>query len=474
MDFVDGPVPLGEWMPDAQDLKFPNLIEARNVEPVGTVYKSFDALNSTGFVVPGGFVRGSGQAQIGGSSYYYVYTDDGIFESLGSTFNARSATFLSVQADFLQFDDIEIATVGLGASPLYHTIGAASNFATLGSASGNAPPSMRVGRINKFVFLGNTSTDSTRIVWSGLDNPLSYPTPNSATAIAQQSGEQYMDARLGEVTGFANGDQFGLVFQESGITRLTYVGPPVVFQFDKISDKVGCKFPRSIVQVGNITYFVGTDGFYKTDGVTLQNIGYNKVNRYFLEDFTGAKERVLGAVNTYKNLIYWAYCNTSDNESLPNEIAIFNYAENRFSYASQNLECMFSTNGTELTTSGQQIRALGADNTLGSFSDTVFPDSSVRVETGYAEMNPGGFTRLQGAKFLVDLSSTARASQCLYSNEIDVFSAATATSLVTANASTGFSDFNVEARYHSIAFVATSAFDQLSAIEFKAKKSGSR
>ena len=39
MDFVDGPIKLGEWVPDLQDLKFPNLEVARNVEPQGTVYK---------------------------------------------------------------------------------------------------------------------------------------------------------------------------------------------------------------------------------------------------------------------------------------------------------------------------------------------------------------------------------------------------------------------------------------------------
>lgn len=474
MDFVEGPVKLGEWMPDMPDLQFPNLLEARNVEPVGTVYKAFSALDSTpGSVVPGGYVRGGAVAQLNSIPYYYAYTDGGIYESIGgATFNSRATAFSVPQVDFLQFDDLEIAACGGSNPTLCHTIGSVSNFATLGSTTGTAPNAQRVGRINKFVMLGNTSVDPTHVRWSGLDDPFSWPTPNSATAIAQQAGEQYMDAALGAVTGFTSGDQFGLVFQESGITRVTYVGPPVVFQFDKISDRVGSTYPRSIVQIGPIAYFIGTDGIYRTDGVTIQDVGFNKVDRYFLSRLTGARERVYGVANIYKKLIYWAFCNTSDSESLPSEILLYNYEEQRFSLASQSCEFLYGTTGLELTSAVRNVYGLGASNTLGSFSNGTLPISASTIYTGFAEINPGGFARLQGVKFLVDATAANRLAQVEYATEIDT--STSITSSVTANSATGFSDFNVEARYHSFRFSGSTNFQQLQSIELKAKPSGSR
>ncbi len=469
------PSPLGEWMPDMPDLKFPNLITATNVEPAGLVYKSFGALQTNGTVaVPGGYVRGGGLAQLNGISYYYAYTDDGIFENQGgATFNARSATFLSAQVDFAQFNDIEIAAT-FNNGTLYHSIGAATNFATLGSATGNAPGAQRVGRINQFVLVGNTTTDPTHICWSGIGAPTSWPTPNSATATAQQSGEQFMPANLGEVTGFSSGDQFGLVFQESGITRVTYVGPPVVFQFDCISEKVGCKYPRSIVQVEGFTYFIGTDGIYKTDGVRIENVGFNKVNKYFLSSLTGAKERVYGAVNIYKKLIYWAYCHTSDVESLPSSFLIYNYAENRFTEANEVVEFIYGTTGTENTQSARTLFGLGANNTLNAFSDAQVAITPSVVQTGFTEINPGGFARVQGVKFLVDASATARACNLEYGNEIGLFGGTTISGLVTATASTGFSDFRAEARYHAPQFWSSAVFTQLQGVQILATPSGRR
>jgi hypothetical protein len=424
--------------------------------------------------VPGGYVRGGGQALISSTPYYYAYTDDGIFESAnGAAFTARSATFLSAQVDFIQFDDIAIAACGTSNPTLYHTIGAASNFATLGSSSGTAPAAQRVGRINKFVLLGNTSADTTNVRWSGIDQPTSWPTPNSATAIAQQAGEQYMDGVLGAVTGFTSGDQFGIIFQETGLTRVSYVGPPVVLQFDKISDKVGCTHPRSIVQVGNIAYFIGTDSVYRTDGVTLADIGYGKVSRYFLNRLTGARDRVYAAANIYKKIIYWAFCNTSNVESQPSEVLIYNYQENRFSLVAQSCEYIYSTTGQELVGTGtRQIKALGIDNTLGSLTEnTLLGGVPPRIYLGLVEPNPGGFARMSGVKFIADATSTARAVNLEYTNELG---STTITGLVTATAATGFSDFRVEARYFAPQFWAATAFDNLTAVELQLRSSGSR
>jgi hypothetical protein len=466
-------------MPDREDLVFPNLVDAFRVESTGTVYKYFEPLVDTGGpVVPGGFPVGFGMGIHNGTEYIYVATDDGVFRHAPngpSTFNSVMATVPSLLvSDFLQFEEYEIVTFAATppVKPHYQAIGTSASMATLGSSTGDAPIAVRVGRINQFVFLGNISQGQNAVQWSGIDQPTSWPTPNTATATAQQSGEQFLDAAFGEVTGFSNGDQFGLIFQTSAITRVTYVGPPVVFQFDKITDQIGCPYPRSIVQVDRFTYFVAADGFYRTDGVSIENIGLNKVNKYFRDRHgSRSKQRVYGAHNRYRNLIYWTLCNTSDPDSTPSDLIIFNHVTGRFTNALQACQGILSTTGFE-TYFAQNIRGFGASNTLGAFtSGTTAGIAS--IETGDIEFNPGGFAHLSGAKLLVDATANSVVAYSKIRNEL-MSNQLTTSAASTTNSATGFADFRREARYHRILFELNSTFEQAQSMEFKAFPSGGR
>ena len=55
-------------------------------------------------------------------------------------------------------------------------------------------------------------------------------------------------------------------------------------EFDIISRNIGCSFPGSVAQNGNITYFLANDGFYSCNGQQIEPIGFEKVNRFFATD----------------------------------------------------------------------------------------------------------------------------------------------------------------------------------------------
>lgn len=477
MDFVEGPIPLGEWVPDQYDLKFPNLEMAYRVEPIGTVYKSFEPLvDAGGPVVPGTYLRGFGALALGSTTYYYAATDHIYISTAGAAFSSKTGTIGATTVDFLQFDEQMIAAID-GVGVMFHPVisSTATSFQSLGSATGTAPRGKRLGKINKFLIVGNTETGGAmHMQWSGLDAFSSWPTPNSSTAIAQQAGEQFLDADFGEITGFANGDQFGLVFQNSAITRINYAGPPVVFQFDKISDKIGCPYPRSIVQAGGFTYFISASGFHRTDGVSVQDIGLNKTNRYFLglqTSATAARVRVYGAYNKNRNLIYWSYCSTSDVNYTPDGLIIYNTVENRFSEAPQPHQGIFGTNEPGIV-ANPNIFGYAGSNTLGAFQSGTASGIAV-IETGDVEFNPGGFSHLSGAKLIVDQTANAVVAYSKIRNEL-MANQLTSSAASTTNAVTGFSDFRREARYHRTRFEVTGVFDQAQSVEFKAKPSGGR
>jgi hypothetical protein len=99
-----------------------------------------------------------------------------------------------------------------------------------------------------------------------------------------QSGQQAL-LEGGEITGWAGGE-YGLVFQRSRIVRMSYIGDPVIWQFDEISANVGCVTPGAVAQMGRLVFFLSHRGFQVTDGNDVKAIGDERVDRTFLEQFS--------------------------------------------------------------------------------------------------------------------------------------------------------------------------------------------
>src|SRR5690606_4805944 len=111
------------------------------------------------------------------------------------------------------------------------------------------------------------------VQWSAIDNPTDWPTPGTSQARTVQAGFQYLDSSHGAVTGITNGQFSGLIFQKTGITRAQYIGGDLVFQFNTFEFTRGLWAPRSLIQIGQVAYFIAADGFYATDGQTVTPIG---------------------------------------------------------------------------------------------------------------------------------------------------------------------------------------------------------
>jgi hypothetical protein len=326
-------IQFGEWLPDLPALGNPGLVRAENVFPSDGAYEAFPIATASALAtlpsVPLGGISfphaalgpSAYSALIGTSSLLLRQTTTGAFATVGSAYTSVAGSYWR----FAQFENVIIATNGLDA-PQRWTIGGA--VATL--ATGAAPVAQQVGVIGQFLFLGDLSTDPYAVQWSGVDDINSWPTPNSATAIAVQSGLQVMPHVGGTVTGIANGDQFGVIFQRNRITRASYAGPPVVFQFDTIDDSRGCFFPNSLVEVGNKVYFAAAFGFFVTDGVTVEPISDGRCSHQFFDgqNYLTSND-VYGAVDYEKKCILWAF---------DSGMAIYNYVENRWSYTTQTSE----------------------------------------------------------------------------------------------------------------------------------------
>lgn len=499
MRAADGKVPFGKWLPDLPTLDNPGLTEALNVLPVRATYKPYQPLVGVGDALPDR-PRGAASAlDQSSNTFRYAGTATDLYARAGSTWTTKSgAVYTMSSADywrFAQFDSTLIAT-DYADVPQAIQVGAGGNFADL-ALTGTAPRARQIGVINRFVILGDTIDGTNgavpnRIQWPAIDDPTNWPVPGSANALSVQAGEQFMNASYGPVTGIVGGDQYGIVFQRSGITRATYIGGNLVFQFNAIEENRGALCPNAIARVGKSTYFVANDGFYVTDGVSVAPIGAGEVDTWFADRFDATfPERMYSAVDLSKKIIMWSFAGPGATAGRPNCLMVYNYNEQRWTHSEDECEILSSglTQGVSLDDLDayfasidavtpsldstvwaggvNTVSAFDAEYKLGTFSGT--PGTAV-LEGQEVELNPGLYTRVQGIKALV-IGNAPTVTVALGRRD-DLGTAIAYTSETSPTPRTGFCDFDSEARYNSSRVTIVGDFDSAIGVEYQAVPSG--
>lgn len=494
---ADAVIKFGEWLPDLPALDNPGLTEALNVIPTDSVYKPFLPVSGTGDALAAAPVGGFSAVDTSGNGFFYAGTTTKIYIRSGTGWSSRYAGTFTTAADgywsMRQFDDLVIAT-NYADRPQTSVAGSGTDFANL-HTSGTAPYARQVGVVGRFVVLGDTNLAAATpagLQWCAIDDPRNWPTPGSAGAQLVQAGEQFLNAAFGPVTHIVDGETYGIVFQRNAITRMTYVGGNVVFQFDTIERNRGALFPNAVVPFGRLAYFISGDGFYVTDGVEVRPVGSKKVDNYFGDTVdTTYKHRVRGAVDWANKCIYWCYPGTGNTGGRPNKLLIYNYEENRWSRAEDDVEFMASGVTTAITLDdlddyfasleivtpsldsenwaggNNTILSLDADYKLGGFSGLA---GSATIDGAEAELVPGGVTRVQGVKPLVN--GDAPTLTVAVGSRDSLGSAVEYTAARTPNARTGFADFRSEARYHRARVQIEGSFASAVGIEYQAVSSG--
>ena len=200
---------------------------------------------------------------------------------------------------FVQFGDFMIASNGKDKLQYADLSTTTISFADLDAS---APTAKLLTVVRDFVVTGNTSTASNEVRWSGINNPAS---TWGSVAVTQADFQTIPDG--GEIRGLTGGE-FGLVLLERSIVRMSYVGTPLIFQFDNIARNLGCYETNSVVQWQGITYWLADDGFYSCNGQQIEPVGAEKVNRFFWSTLREAQlTEMSAAVDPFRALVMWGY-----------------------------------------------------------------------------------------------------------------------------------------------------------------------
>ena len=120
-----------------------------------------------------------------------------------------------------------------------------------------------------------------------------------------------------------------LVWTDSAIYSLQYIGPPVVWSSQLMGDNISILGQNAAAQASGVVYWMGVDKFYMYDG-RLQTLSCD-LRRYIYQDINlGQNQQVFASTNEGFNEVWWFYC--SANSLTVDRYVVYNYLEKVWYY----------------------------------------------------------------------------------------------------------------------------------------------
>jgi len=317
-----------DWLPDQPGV-IGVLTNAENVFPkqvgYGPIPQEEDyseaASENLNSAVAGKTVAGAVRVFAGSSTKLFLMdsSDLSLDDISGTTYSATK------NWKFTQFGNLVLAANG--AQPV-QAADLSTTTISFANVEASAPTAKYLTVIRDFVATANQpASNPNRVQWSGINDPTTW----SSSAVTQADFQDIPDG--GEIRGITGGE-YGLVLLERSIVRMSYVGTPLVFQFDNIARNLGCYEGQSVIQWQGTTYWLSDDGFYSYNGQQIEPIGAEKVNRYFWATMEDSRlDEMSAAVDPFRNLVIWGY-GSNDNTY---RLLIYHWITKRWSYAETNV-----------------------------------------------------------------------------------------------------------------------------------------
>ena len=296
----------------------------------------------------------------GGGLYYWdatggLTTRGVLLNSLGGTVSFTNAsptvvtsTVLYTEGAALKFSGGSLPT-GITAGTTYYVFevngltfklldsaGAAVNTTSSGTGSVSTivdvptvQNSIVVSDTSRFVIVfgcndyGSAVLDPMLIRWSAQDDIYNWtPDPTNQAGFVRVSHGS-------EIVATVQTRQEVLVFTDSSVYSLQYLGPPYVWAPQLLGDNVSIQGPNAAVIASGIVYWMGVDKFYSYDG-RVQTLNCD-LRRHVFGDFNQSQAaQVFAGTNEGFNEVWWFYC--SANSFTIDRYVIYNYLEKVWYY----------------------------------------------------------------------------------------------------------------------------------------------
>lgn len=437
-------ISFNEWLPDQPDYNNPGSNLLQNVLPkTSQSYGPFPSLTVVGGALTarcqGAYAMQdtSGNVRLFYGDASKLYRQDPSSTTPADVSKVGGYTTASTERWSMVLFGQRIVATNFNDPPQSYVEGTSALFADMITSGLTSLKARYCGIVKDWLVLGNT-TDGTfgpqpqRVHWGAIDDPTNFPTPGTSGAAAVQSDYQDLVGDAGWVQGIVGnlGTADGAIFQERAVVRMTYVGPPAIFAFSVAEGVRGTPAPGSIIQVSNLAYYLGEDGFYAFDGTSSQPIGFDKVDKTFFEDLDQSYfHRITATYDPINKIIMWAYPGVGHSGGNPNRIICYHYGLNRWSVTaagditmemftralsfgytleqldavSSSIDALTPSLDSRVWTGGRSLLAcVNTDHKLCYFTGTSL---AVTAETTEAEPVPGRIATITRARPIVDTTA---------------------------------------------------------------------
>lgn len=246
-----------------------------------------------------------------GVTYFVVNYSGGTF-NLSATRGGAAINTTGTQSGshYISPRGINLTTMGDADTPLYQ------NYLLVSDAS-------------RFVLVfgtndyGSTFLDPMLIRWSNQEDPFTW-TPEATN----QAGSLKLSHGSKIVTAVQTRQEI-VVFTDSSVYSLQYLGPPFVWQSQLLGDNISIIAPNAAIVASGVIYWMGVDKFYIYDG-RVQTLSCD-LRRYIFSDFNQFQtDQIFCGTNEGFNEVWWFYC--SANSNTIDRYVIYNYLERIWYY----------------------------------------------------------------------------------------------------------------------------------------------
>jgi hypothetical protein len=335
-----------EWTPDQPSI-VENLSIAKNVVPAAVGYIPFplpvdyslSASESLNNVFAGRF---SATTNIFAGGTTKLFRLDGSDLSLNDV--SKSGGYVNVSRwNFAQFGNTVLAANDKNKLQAF-TLGSSTLFADV---SADAPIAKYVTVVRDFVVCAHLASgdEPNKVQWSDINDETDW-----VAGGASQSDFQII-ADGGNIRGITGGET-GLILLDRAIVRMTYIGSPFFFQFDTIARGIGCVEGNSVAKYGNLTFFLGEEGFYSCDGSTVTAIGNEKVDRWFWSNVNPSKlDEMSVTIDPFRKIVVWKFLDNFANKTL----IIYNWQVQKWTYGITDVDYVASSASAGATLEGMDL-----------------------------------------------------------------------------------------------------------------------
>jgi len=182
----------------------------------------------------------------------------------------------------------------------------------------------------------NTTFNPMLVRWSDQGNAYQWipQTTNQSGEYLLTNGSYIMGARATR--------QEILVWTDSCLYSMQYLGAPYVWGFQVLMDNISIMSPNSMITINNVTYWMGRDRFYMYSGRV--EVLPCSLRQYIFADINEDQAyQVFAGSNEAFNEIWWFYVSQSSGNTVVDKYVIYNYLDRVWYYGTMGRTAWYQT-----------------------------------------------------------------------------------------------------------------------------------